>query len=140
MEMEEKSRCSILFHLLVAGGRWQTVIIRAVSVANRCNCIFHSRLRAPFEPPPSATIRSSLTSWIQTAPTAAPPASDTLHSKLRGLVITAHIDEAAVVDHIVNPVGNCFPVGDGAAIIHLDARVLPLAFPFSAVVLEVPNQ
>src|SRR5258708_2643669 len=48
--------------------------------------------------------------------------------------------EAAVVDHIVNPVGNRFPVGDGAVIIHIDGRVLPFGLPFSAVVLEVPNQ
>ncbi len=67
----------------------KTVMLRPVSVANRCNCIFHSRLRAPFEPPPSATMKRALTSWIQAAPNAAPPPSDTLHGKLRGLVINA---------------------------------------------------
>lgn len=32
MEIEEKSRCSILFHLLVAAGRWQTVMARRASL------------------------------------------------------------------------------------------------------------
>src|SRR5260221_14327806 len=59
MEMEEKSRCSILFHLLVAGGKWQTVMARPVSFTKWCTCCFHSRLRAPLEPPPSATNSSS---------------------------------------------------------------------------------
>src|SRR5260221_12752791 len=61
-----------------------------------------------------------LTGWIQTAPNAAPPASDTLHSKLRGLVIKVHIDEAVDVHHIVNPIGNRFPFSDEAVIIHMD--------------------
>lgn len=70
-----------------------------------------------------------LTGRIQAAPNAAPPAPDTLHGKLRGLVINTHIDEAAVVDHIVNPIGNRFPVSDGAVIIHIDGRFLPLGLP-----------
>jgi hypothetical protein len=33
MEMKGNSRCSLLFHLLVAGGRWQMVMARPVSEA-----------------------------------------------------------------------------------------------------------
>jgi len=33
MEMWENSRCSILFHFEVPGGRWQTVIVRPVRAA-----------------------------------------------------------------------------------------------------------
>ena len=81
-----------------------------------------------------------LTGWIQAAPNAAPPAPDTLHGKLRGLVINAHIDEATVVDHIVNPIRNRFPVCDGAVIIDIDGRVLPFGLPFPPMVLEVSNE
>ncbi len=34
--MKEKRRCSILFHLLVPGGRWQTLISSPVCQVPRC--------------------------------------------------------------------------------------------------------
>ena len=34
MVMKENSRCSILFHLLVPGGKWQTVIGSLISLAS----------------------------------------------------------------------------------------------------------
>src|SRR6476660_2584798 len=46
----EKSLCSILFHLLVAGGRWQTCGCRPASAANFANSIFQARAREPLEP------------------------------------------------------------------------------------------
>jgi hypothetical protein len=58
IEMWENSRCSILFHLDVPGGRWQTVICRPVSAANAASSVFHSRVRYPLDPPPSAVISS----------------------------------------------------------------------------------
>ena len=54
--MKANSRCSILFHLLVPGGRWVTVIFRPVSLARRCNSRFHSRTRGPLLPPQSAVM------------------------------------------------------------------------------------
>src|SRR5215210_8874711 len=51
MLMNEKRRCSILFHLLVAGGKWQTRISRPVWSARRWSSVFHSRVRLPLEPP-----------------------------------------------------------------------------------------
>jgi hypothetical protein len=44
-EMWENSRCSILFHLEVPGGKWQTVIASPVSVASAASSVFHSRVR-----------------------------------------------------------------------------------------------
>ena len=41
----ENNLCSILFHLDVPGGRWQTVICRPVSVANSASSVFHNRNR-----------------------------------------------------------------------------------------------
>src|SRR2546427_4720551 len=55
--MWQNIRCSILFHLLVPGGKWHTEMPSPLSLANRCNSTFHRRQRLPFEPPPSAVIR-----------------------------------------------------------------------------------
>src|SRR5215510_194250 len=49
-------RCSLLFHLLVPGGKRHTEMASPLSSANRCNSTFHRRQRLPFEPPPSAVI------------------------------------------------------------------------------------
>src|SRR5260370_16790157 len=54
--MKEKRRCSILFHLLVPGGRWLTTMSRPSSLASFCNSRFHSRTREPLLPPPSAVV------------------------------------------------------------------------------------
>jgi hypothetical protein len=45
MEMRENSRCSVFFHLLVPGGRWQTVMARPVLAARAASSVFHSRVR-----------------------------------------------------------------------------------------------
>ena len=39
------SRCSIMFHLLVPGGKWQTVTASPVPAANRASWVFHARIR-----------------------------------------------------------------------------------------------
>src|SRR6266446_7053623 len=54
--MKEKSRCSILFHLLVPGGRWLTTMSRPSWLASFCNSRFHNRTREPLLPPPSAVM------------------------------------------------------------------------------------
>ena len=54
--MWQNRRCSILFHLLVPGGKWRTVKFMFNSVANPSSAIFHKRLRLPLLPPPSAVI------------------------------------------------------------------------------------
>ncbi len=45
IEMWLNSRCSILFHLDVPGGMWQTVIARPVVSARAASSFFHSRSR-----------------------------------------------------------------------------------------------
>jgi hypothetical protein len=37
------SRCSILFHFEVPGGKWQTVITSPVSAARAASSLFHTR-------------------------------------------------------------------------------------------------
>jgi hypothetical protein len=46
-KIKEKSRCSILFHLLVAGGSCTTVMVRCFSLANFCNFCFQRRFLTP---------------------------------------------------------------------------------------------
>ena len=54
--MNENRRRSILFHLLVPGGRWPTVIGTLSWSASFCSSSFHSRTHEPLLPPPSAVI------------------------------------------------------------------------------------
>jgi hypothetical protein len=54
----QNSRCSILFHLEVPGGKWQTVISSPVSAASRASPAFQARLRQPLDPPASQQISS----------------------------------------------------------------------------------
>jgi hypothetical protein len=54
----ENSRCSILFHLLVPGGRWHTLMARPVWAASAASSVFQVRRRLPLAPPQSAVINS----------------------------------------------------------------------------------
>lgn len=54
--INENSRCSTLFHLLVPGGKWQTEIDNPVSLASRCSSHFQRRIRGPLLPPASAVM------------------------------------------------------------------------------------
>jgi len=56
--MKENSRCSMRFHLLVPGGKWQTEIASPVSSASFCNSSFHNPTRDPLLAPLSAVMRS----------------------------------------------------------------------------------
>ncbi len=57
--MWQNIRCSILFHLLVPGGKWQTAIRSPISFDSFCSSTFHSRTRAPLLALKSRTISSS---------------------------------------------------------------------------------
>ena len=56
--MWENSRCSILFHLEVPGGKWHAVICRPVGRASAASSYLQARVRGLFEPPESAVISS----------------------------------------------------------------------------------
>ncbi len=45
IEMWQNSRCSILFHLEVPGGRWQTVMDSPVSAERAASSVFQARSR-----------------------------------------------------------------------------------------------
>ena len=52
------SRCSILFHLEVPGGKWQQVISRPVWAARAASPAFHALFVYPLEPPESQVTSS----------------------------------------------------------------------------------
>jgi len=43
--IRENSRCSILFHFDVPGGKWHTVTFRPVPWAKSASSVFHARTR-----------------------------------------------------------------------------------------------
>src|ERR1700724_1635407 len=53
-------RCSILFHLLVPGGQWDTGSPSPISSASPCRASFHNRDRLLLLPPPSAVNSTSV--------------------------------------------------------------------------------
>jgi hypothetical protein len=54
----ENSRCSILFHLDVPGGKWQTVISSPAWCASSARPAFQARLRQSLDPPASQVTSS----------------------------------------------------------------------------------
>src|SRR5260370_39804323 len=88
--MKENNRCSTLFHLLVPGGKSQTLSASPVWSARRCNSHFQSRRRQPLLPPPSTVISSRCAGRYRPRPsprpqpriaaTADPPLSASVHT------------------------------------------------------------
>src|SRR5271157_2541530 len=56
MLINENNRCLILFHLLVPGGKWHTVILIFLWLASSCSSRFQRCERYPLLPPLSAQI------------------------------------------------------------------------------------
>jgi hypothetical protein len=67
--MKENSRCSILFHLLVPGGKCDTLSVFPNSFDNSCSLVFHSFTRAPLLPPESAVMYIRSARGYSQAPT-----------------------------------------------------------------------
>ena len=88
--MWQNSRCSILFHLLVPGGKWQTEISKPVSFARRCISNFHRRTLAPLLPPLSAVINNWLALGVARAPHAVPPLPDAFDGEGGGIMVCRH--------------------------------------------------
>ena len=95
-----------LFHLLVPGGKWQTLIGRPVWSASRCSSVFHRRVRLPLEPPQSAVIVSAGGVGVALAAEVLPPAADRGDGELGGVVVDPDADPALVVGEVVDPVGD----------------------------------
>jgi hypothetical protein len=55
-------------------------------------------------------------------------------------VVYSHIHKATVLDNVIHAVRRRFPVSKAVEIVDVHHRVFSLGLPFSAVVLEIPNQ
>src|SRR6187200_673024 len=104
MVMKANRRCSILFHLLVPGGRWVTVIFRSASLAKRCSSRFHSLTCGPLLPPQSAVIGVRV-AWLAEL---LPPTSDAFNGECPGIGIDADADPAKIGSNVVDPVWRDF--------------------------------
>src|SRR5262245_3459071 len=118
--MKEKRRCSILFHLLVPGGRWVTTMSRPSSLASFCSSRFHSRTREPLLPPPSAVMlftAKAAVSW--STPTLTHPAFAARSWELvgdfrnNGREYRPHgcPEEVRVHDFLIKELGRAVPYG-----------------------------
>ena len=119
------------------GRRWQTVICRPVSAAKAASSVFHSRVRYPLDPPPSALISSRCASV----------------ERLDGLVLPVRIvstvkrpcrgrcprSSAGVDGDVVHPVGGHLAelLVDEVMDVHRLGGALGL--PFGAALLERPD-
>ena len=99
------SRCWILFHLEVPGGRWQTVMSSPASAAKAASSVFHSRSRDPLEPPESAVI-SSCPIRDSDGADRGPPAADRFHGELAVSASVPTLSPPRVGGNIVDPVGS----------------------------------
>ena len=104
----ENSLCSTVFHLLVPGGRWQTVTCRAALAANFANSIFQARTRDPLEPPPSAQINNRSALGYRPFADGVPPAAERLNSERGGVMVGADRHPSGVRGHVVDAVRDRF--------------------------------
>src|SRR5664279_5687866 len=125
IEMNENSRFSTVFHLLVPGGRWVTVMVRPVRAPRAARGVFHCRVREPLDPPPSAVISSRVASGVGGPADLVPPVADGGHGERGGVVVGAHADPAGVGGGVVDPVrGDLAPLGVDE-VVHVDQFGLP---------------
>ncbi len=100
----QNRRCSILFHLLVPGGKWQTL----TGSPNLVRQLLQGHLpQAAANPIATTAIRRDqqpLRLWETLAAHPLPPTTDARHRKLGRVVINAHAHPALIVRQVVNPV------------------------------------
>jgi hypothetical protein len=99
-------RCSILFHLLVPGGRWQTVISSPVSRANRASSTFPKPGAVVVAAPAVGADQQSAGPAVGEAAFTQPPTTQRLNREAGGVVVDADAHPAAVAADVVDPVRN----------------------------------
>ena len=77
---------------------------------------------------------------IQALAMLVPPAPDTLDSKLRRVMVKAHIDKALILDQIIHAIRDGFPVGQRQVVVDVDRRRFSFGLPLPSVVFEVADQ
>ena len=142
--MCEKSRCSILFHLLVPGGKWG----REVADVDR-HVEFVGEPLEPLLPDmrPMAVAaarvgRDEDLAGVGVALRAdlAPPRLDRRNREHRRIVIDAHAHEAVVGRDVIDAVGDRLAERVGKKIVDIDPVGFALGLPFASPVLEVADE
>src|SRR5829696_5834747 len=99
--MNENRRCSIVFHLLVPGGR-----SRPSSVVRPCNSRFHSRTRAVAAAAFGGD-HQPLGAWISDMADLVPPTTDNLHREGGRGMVNTDADPAGIGGKIVDAIRHC---------------------------------
>src|SRR6476620_10317894 len=140
MLMKEKSRCSILFHLLVPGGKWHTVIGNLSSSASFCS--------SDFPQTDAIAVRSTAVSGHQQTfgfritflSHGLPPAANGVDRTGGGVVIRSDADPTGVVVDVINAVWHrAFQLGINE-VMHIDLFGSTFGSPFAARILEIAHQ
>ena len=105
----ENSRCSILFHLEVPGGKWQQVTSRPVSRARSASAGLPGPVPPPVGPPGVAADQQPPRGRVGVPARQVPPAADGLHRQRGGVVVGAHVHEPGVRPDVVDPVRDRVP-------------------------------
>src|SRR6266699_1393044 len=139
MVIAENSRCSILFHLLVPGGRCATVMSRPASAANAASPVFRSRSREPSDPPESAVISRRRAPGLVARPS--PGHQDRIEATANAPVSWSvpTLTPAGVRGQVADPAGHRLARLLVSEVVHADPLGLPRRRPFRAAVLEVPD-
>ena len=137
MLMWANRRCSILFHLLVPGGKWHTVTASPVVVGEAL------QLDLP-QPHPIAVAAAAvgadqqpLRPGIGVRPDRLPPAAQARDREARRVVVLPHGDPAGVAAHIVDAVGDRLAQLLVGEVVDVDLLGLALRLPLPPAVLEV---
>ena len=112
---------------------------RPVSAAKAASSVFHSRVRYPLDPPPSAVISSRRAPGQAACPALSHQVADRGHGERGGVVVGAHAHPAGVAGNVVNPVGGHLAQLLVDEVMDVHVLRLALGLPFPAVLLEWPD-
>ena len=129
----ENSRCSILFHLEVPGGKWQQVMSSPVSAASAARPAFQARLRYPLPPPASQVTSSLRRARVGVLADEIPPAADRPDREPGGVPVGAHVHEPGVRAHVIDPVRDGVPAALVGEAVAADGHRVAFPAPFPPV-------
>src|ERR1019366_4842602 len=78
-----------------------------------------------------------LFAWIECFTRLLPPSPDAFHRELSGIMIDPDVDEATLVDQIINAIGHRFAVSERKKVVDIHAGILSFRLPFCAIVFEI---
>ena len=138
--MKANSRCSILFHLLVPGGRWQTVIGNPEFVGQHLQFALPQAQTHAVAAAAIGGDQQPRRGGIAGCAELLPPAPDALDGERRRVVVDADIDPAGVGGDVVDAVRHRLAEFGDDEVVHPDRLRLALGAQLPAAVLEVADK